>query len=112
MKSFKKLLLEGLTIYRIEILIKTKTEENQVYIYNQIRGLQGVVVVTVEQSEFLKIKSNDKIKYELLKLKFLSGKEPANTIEDIKKDALITNKIQGLIQFIPRLQTIEKIGEY
>lgn len=99
-------------VYRIEILIKTAAQENQVYIYNQIRGLAGVVVVTIEQSEFLKAKSNDKVKYELLKLKFLAEKEPVDAIQDIKKDALITNKIPGLIQFIPRLNTIEKIGEY
>jgi hypothetical protein len=112
MENLKKILLEGLMIYRVEILIKTAAQENQVYIYNQIRGLKGVVVVTVEQSEFLKTKSNNKVKYELLKLKFLAEKEPTDAVEDIKKDALVTNKISGLIQFIPRLKTIEKIGEY
>lgn len=112
MKTLKNILLEGLIVYRVEILTKTAAEENQVYIYNQIRGLKGVVVVTIEQSEFLKSKSNDKVKYELLKLKFLAEKEPLKTIEEIKKDALITNKIPGLIQFIPRIKTIEKIGEY
>jgi len=112
MKSLKKILLEGLTLYRVEVLAKTSAVENQVYIYNQIRGLQNVVVLTIEQNDFLKSKSNEKVQYELLKLKFLTGKEPKDAIMDIKKDALITNKIPGLIQFIPRIQTIEKLGQY
>jgi hypothetical protein len=112
MISLKNILLEGLMIYRIEVLIKTVSQENQVYIYNQIRGLQGVVVVTIEQSDFLRAKSNKKVQYELLKMKFLAEKEPADTIKNIKVDALVKHKIPGLIQFIPRLKTIEKVGEY
>ena len=112
MKDLKKILLEGLTLYRVEVLAKTSTEENQVYIYNQIRGLQNVVVLTVEQNDFLKSKSNEKIQYELMKIKFLADKEPKEVIADIKKEALITYRIAGLIQFIPRLQTIEKLGQY
>jgi hypothetical protein len=112
MITFKDILLESLILYRVEVLTKTASQENQVYIYNQIRGLKNVVVLTVEQSDFLQAKSNDKVRYELLRIKFLADKEPKETVADIKKDALITNRIPGLIQFIPRLQTLEKIGQY
>ena len=50
--KLSNLLLEGLVLYKIEILIKTDANVNQVYVYNEIRGLEGVVVVTVEQSDF------------------------------------------------------------
>jgi hypothetical protein len=83
-----------------------------VFIYNEIRGLKNIVVVTVEQNDFLKQKSNDKFQYALLKIKYLALEEPKVAINSIKTDALVTNKIPGLIQFIPRYNTLEKVGEY
>ncbi len=47
------ILTEALVLFKIEVLIKTSNDENQVYIYNEIRGLKDVVVVTVEQNDFL-----------------------------------------------------------
>ena len=106
------ILTEALVLYKIEILIKTSADENQVFVYNEIRGLKNIVVVTVEQNDFLKQKSNDKFQYALLKVKYLALKEPKAAIDVIKTDALVTNKVPGLIQFIPRYNTIEKVGEY
>jgi len=106
------ILTEALILFKIEVLIKTSTDENQVYIYNEIRGLKDIVVVTVEQNDFLKSKSNDKFQYALLKIKYLALKEPKAAIDSIKTDSLLTHKIPGLIQFIPRFNTIEKVGEY
>ena len=102
----------GLNIYKIEVLIKTSKTENKVHIYNQIRGLENVVVVTVEQNEFLQSKSTDTHEYALLHIKYLVSDTPQNDIELIKKDAMVTTNIPGILQFIPRLNTIEKIGEY
>lgn len=106
------ILTEALVLFKIEVLIKTSTDENQVYIYNEIRGLKDVVVVTVEQNDFLKTKSNEKHQYALLKMKYLASKEPKDAINSIKTDALVTTRIPGLLQFIPRFNTIEKVGEY
>jgi len=106
------ILTEALILYKIEVLIKTSAEENQVFVYNEIRGLKDVVVVTVEQNDFLKTKSNDKHQYALLKMKYLASKEPKDAINGIKTNALVTNKIPGLLQFIPRFNTLEKVGEY
>ena len=58
--KLSNLLLEGLVLYKIEILIKTDASVNQVYVYNEIRGLKGVVVVTVEQNDFLRSKNTEK----------------------------------------------------
>jgi len=112
MMKLSNILLEGLVLYKIQVLIKTDINENQVYIYNEIRAIKNVVVVTIEQNDFLKNKSDDKYNYSLLKIKYLASETPKNAIDTIKKDALITNKIGGLVQFIPRYQTIEKVGQY
>lgn len=99
-------------IYRVEVLIKTEANINKVFIYNSIRGLTGVVVVTVEQNDYLDTQATNQYEYSLLKMKFMVTSTPKEEINKIKKDALITNKIDGLLQFLPRMQTIEKIGEY
>ncbi len=106
------ILTEALVLYKIEVLIKTSAEENQVFVYNEIRGLKNIVVVTVEQNDFLKTKSNDKHQFALLKMKYLASKEPKAAINGIKTDALVTTRIPGLLQFIPRFNTLEKVGEY
>lgn len=110
--KLSNLLLEGLILYKIEVLIKTDASTNQVYVYNEIRGLKGVVVVTVDQSDYLKSKNTERHHYSLLRIKYLAEKTPKESISDIKTDALVTHKINGLIQFIPRFSTIEKIGQY
>jgi len=112
MTKLSNLLLEGLILFKIEVLIKTSNDENQVYIYNEIRGLKDIVVVTVEQNDFLKTKSDDKHQFALLKMKYLASEEPKAAINTIKTDALVTTRVPGLLQFIPRFNTIEKIGEY
>ena len=53
----KMILNEGITIFKCDILIKTAADENKVEIYNEIRALSGVVVVTIEQSDFLNTKA-------------------------------------------------------
>jgi hypothetical protein len=112
MIKLKDILTEALVLYKIEVLIKTSSSENQVFVYNEIRGLTGVVVVTVEQNDFLKSKSNEQHQYALLKMKYLATEEPKEAINKIKTDALTTTRIPGLLQFIPRFNTIEKVGQY
>lgn len=112
MIKFKDILLEGLILYKIEVLIKTSADQNQVFIYNEIRGLQNVVVVTIEQNDFLKSKSTENYQFALLKIKYLATADPKEGIQKIKTDSLSINKIPGLIQFIPRYNTIEKVGQY
>lgn len=100
------------TIYKIEVLIKVTNDVNKVFVYNSIRGITGVVVVSVEQNDYLDSQSTDKHEYSLLKLKYMVTTTPVEDIKKIKKVALITDKIEGLVQFLPRFQTIQKVGEY
>jgi len=112
MIKLSNILLEAVSLDKIDILIKTSTDINKVEVYNQIRALTGVVVVTVEQSEFLDSKATDRFEYSLLHMKYLVTADSKTDIDKIKKDALITTRIQGLLQFIPRYQTAQNVGKY
>jgi len=108
----KMILNEGITIFKCDILIKTIAEENKVEIYNEIRALSGVVVVTIEQSDFLNTKATKAYEYSLLKLKYIGRGDAKASIKDIGIDAVTKNRIPGLLQFIPRYNTIVKVGSY
>ncbi len=112
MIKLTNILLESANLYSIDVLLKTSTEINKVDVYNQIRGLSLVVVVTVEQNEFLVGKATDKFEYSLLHMKYLVYNDPHKDIDEIKKDALITTRIDGLLQFIPRYNTIKQKAKY
>jgi hypothetical protein len=106
------ILLEAISLDRIDILIKTSTDTNKVEIYNQLRALAGVVVITIEQNEFLDSKATDKFEYSLLHMKYIVTSDPKTDIDNIKKDAMITTRISGLLQFIPRYKTTQNVGKY
>ena len=108
----KMILNEGITIFKCDILIKTAAEENKVEIYNEIRALNGVVVVTIEQSDFLNTKATKAYEYSLLKLKYIGRGDAKTSIKNIGIDAVTKNRISGLLQFIPRYNTIIKVGSY
>ena len=112
MTKLNNILNEMLSIYRIDVLIKTNSNFNQVLIYNEVRALPGVVVVTVQQSDFLDAKATSTAEFALLKMKYIVSTTPEADIQKIKVASSTTHKVDGLLQFIPRLQTIEKIGQY
>ena len=108
----KILLNEGITIYKCDVLIKTAADQNKVEVYNEIRALDGVVVVTVEHSEFLDKKATNAHEFSLLKMKFIDRGGPKETLQNIGIASVTTNKIPGLLQFIPRYNTLQKVGSY
>jgi hypothetical protein len=112
MINLNNILNEILSIYKIDVLIKTNSNYNQVLIYNEVRALPGVVVVTVQQSDFLDSKATNSAEFALLKIKYIVATTPEEEIQKIKTSAFTTNKVDGLLQFIPRIQTIEKVGQY
>ena len=108
----KILLQEGITIFRCDILIKTSAEQNKVEVYNEIRALNGVVVVSIEHSDYLDDKATPQYEYSLLKLKYIGRGDAKTSIKDIGIDAVTKNRVPGLLQFIPRYNTIIKVGSY
>ena len=110
MMNLSNILLEGISVYSIEALIKTIAGENKVEIYNQIRAVSGIVVVTIIHSDFLDNKATTQYEYSLLKMKYIVKDTPENDIDIIKSLAVKT--IPGLVSFVPRLNTLEKKGAY
>ena len=108
----KILLNEGITIFKCDILVKTAADQNKVEIYNEIRALENVVVVTIEQSDFLNRKATEQYEYSLLKLKYIGRSDAKSSIKEIGIDAVTKNRVPGLLQFIPRYDTIVKVGSY
>jgi hypothetical protein len=108
----KILLNEGITVFRCDVLIKTRADQNKVEIYNEIRALEGVVVVTIEQSDFLDRKKTNQYEYSLLKVKYIGRGDAKTSIKEIGIDAVTKNRVPGLLQFIPRYSTIIKVGSY
>jgi hypothetical protein len=108
----KIILNEGITVFRCDVLIKTAADQNKVEIYNEIRALEGVVVVTIEHSDFLDNKATPQYEYSLLKIKYIGRGDAKTSIKNIGIDAVTKNKVPGLLQFIPRYPTITKIGSY
>jgi hypothetical protein len=106
------LLQEGITIFRCDVLIKTEAQQNKVEIYNEIRALDGVVTVNIEQSDFLDNKATDRYEYSLLRMKYIGRGDAKSSIKDIGINAVTRNKVPGLLQFIPRYPTIIKVGSY
>jgi hypothetical protein len=111
MIKLENILLEAISLDKIDVLIKTSTDVNKVEVYNQLRAIDGVVVITVEQNEFLDSKATDKFEYSLLHIKYLVSSDPKTDIDKIKKIAMITKRIPGLLQFIPRYKTAQNIGK-
>lgn len=112
MIKLTNLILEATSLFKMDVLIKTAADVNKVEVYNQIRAIEGVVVMTIEQSEFLDSKATDKFEYSLLHIKYLVTSDPKTDINKIKSECLITKRIYGLLQFIPRYQTSQQLGKY
>jgi hypothetical protein len=106
------LLNEGITVFRCDVLIKTSADENKVEVFNEIRALEGVVVVTVVHSDFLDNKSTKQYEYSLIKIKYIGRSDAKTSIKQIGINAVTKNRVPGLLQFIPRYNTITKAASY
>jgi hypothetical protein len=110
MISLEKLLSETtFETYFSQIIIKMKNDFNFTEIYNQIRGIEDVVVVKIVDNDKLDAASDKIYNYSLLEIKYISEGNAVKTIKKIKHEAL---KIPGLVQFHVRTQTIIKIRNY
>lgn len=112
MNKIMTILNEAMSLCYCEVLIKTDIEINKVTIYNEIRALPGVVVVSVENNKYLNSRRNEKNEYSLLKIKYIAKDTPETEIKNITRMAKTSYKIKGLLQFIPRFKTIKKLGVY
>ncbi len=96
--------------YFIQVIIKIeKKKSNNTEVYNQVRGIQDVVVVKVISNDQVEALSDVNYDYELLEIKFINETTPQETINNIKQKAL---NIVGLVKFFPRAKSLVKIRNY
>lgn len=110
MISLQKLLNEAtFETFFVQVIIKMKNDFNFTEIYNQIRGIEDVIVIKVIDTEQLDAASNKNYKYTLLEMKYISEGNAIDTVKRIKSQAL---KIPGLVSFTVRTKTLTKIRNY
>lgn len=110
MISLQKLLNEAtFETFFVQVIIKMKNNFNFTEIYNQIRGIEDVIVIKVIDTEQLDAASNKNYKYTLLEMKYISEGNAIDTVKRIKSQAL---KIPGLVSFTVRTKTLTKIRNY
>jgi hypothetical protein len=92
-------------------LIKMQLDNNDIL---NMLGVQPINIPLEQrlQSDFLDAKATNTAEFALLKLKYIVSITPEADIQKIKVASSTTHKVDGLLQFIPRFQTIEKVGQY
>ncbi len=104
------MLHENVSVYKCDIVIKTKADNNILDVVNQIRGLESVVIVTIVQSDKLDRKKTRAYEYTLIRIKYINTGDQTESIKQIGTDAL--RNIRGLLGYIPKYDTIIKVDTY
>lgn len=111
--KLKTILSEKINLYQGDVIIKNKTSFSQKDIFNQIRGIPNVIVVTPVKDSFLNSKKTEEDEYALIKIKFISSGDPLEDLKDIKSKSLKGGedfpRAEGVTQFIIRPQTLHSI---
>ena len=81
--------------YFMQAIIKIeKKKSNNTEVYNQVRGIQDVIVVKVINNEQVEALSDNNYDYALLEIKFINEGTPEQTISMIKEKALKIEKFE------------------
>jgi len=110
MISFKTILNEEVNLYQGDAILKNTVDTNQKDIFNQLRAVPNVIVVTPVVDDYLASQRDDKIEYALVKIKFISTGNPMEDLQAIKSRAMKGGegykKVEGLLSFVIRPKTI------
>ena len=110
MISFKTILNEEVNLYQGDAILKNTVDTNQKDIFNQLRAVPNVIVVTPVVDDYLASQRDDKIEYALVKIKFISTGDPMEDLQAIKSRAMKGGegykKVEGLLSFVIRPKTI------
>jgi hypothetical protein len=110
MISFKTILNEEVNLYQGDAILKNTIETNQKDIFNQLRAVPNVIVVTPVVDDYLASQRDDKIEYALVKIKFISTGNPMEDLQAIKSRAMKGGegykRVEGLLSFVIRPKTI------
>jgi hypothetical protein len=86
MISFKTILNEEVNLYQGDVILKNKLDTNQKDIFNQLRAVPNVIVVTPVVDEYLSSQRDDKIEYALVKIKFISTGNPMEDLQQLNHE--------------------------
>ncbi len=110
MISFKTILNEEINLYQGDVILKNSIDTNQKDIFNQLRAVPNVIVVTPVVDDYLYSQRDDKIEYALVKVKFISTGKPLDDLKAIKSKAMKGGegykRVEGMLQFTIRPQTL------
>lgn len=110
MISFKTILNEEVNLYQGDAILKNTIDTNQKDIFNQLRAVPNVIVVTPVVDDYLASQRDDKIEYALVKIKFISTGNPMEDLQAIKSRAMKGGdgykRVEGLLSFVIRPKTI------
>ena len=110
MISFKTILNEEVNLYQGDAILKNNIDTNQKDIFNQLRAVPNVIVVTPVVDDYLASQRDDKIEYALVKIKFISTGSPIDDLKAIKSRAMKGGegykKVEGLLSFVIRPKTL------
>lgn len=108
----KKEVLEKYKKYKIYYLIKITKGTNLTAIMDRIRGLKHVVVAMPEHSDRLVdlSKRNENFEFYIIKVKFITDKQPTQAAQDIKNSILVggegDGKVKGVVFAKPKIDTL------
>lgn len=104
---------EDLQIYKIGVIIKFDRSYDRFQIYNKIRAIQDVVIVTPRDVNGLDRRNTDKVEYGYVTIKFISSTHPNDTIKNIEMAATRghdkAKKIDGLLGMYYNISKIAKL---
>jgi hypothetical protein len=104
---------EELIVYRIGVIVKIDTSYDRFIIYNKLRAIQDVVIVTPKDFERLNARKTATAEFAFVNIKFLSSTNPLNSIKQIELAAIrgheTAKKIDGLIAMYYNPNKIEKL---
>lgn len=110
-----QLLTEGYNVYKCEVVLKTDAQLNKTDVFDRLRAIHDVIIVSPKANSLLTSKSNNIEEYTLVNIKFLVPGEfqAIEKLNNIKEESLKGSekegKIVGLKQFIIRKDTLKKI---
>ena len=113
MISFKTILTEDVNLYQGEVILKNKRSISQKDIFNQLRALSNVIVVTPIKDSYLDSQRTENDEYAKIKIKFINSGDPLSDLKDIKSRAMSGKEgktVDGLLQFIIRVKTLLSIS--
>lgn len=103
----------GLKIFKVGAVIKFERQFDRFEIYNRLRAIEGVIIVTPKDMDKLKSKSTERIEYGYASIKFDGGTNPVETMRRIVSSAIKgsneSKRIDGLINIHYRENNIQAV---